>query len=78
MKQGWSESNLRHADAILVVVRSMLFNPLSYSYGSVKELEADAGNQLNIAGENFHVYVYTIDNNMAVTQDKHISYRADN
>jgi hypothetical protein len=77
MKKGWSESSLRQADAILVVVRSMLFNPLNYSYGSVKELEADADNQLNIAGENFHVYIYSIDDNIAVTQEKHISYKAD-
>jgi hypothetical protein len=78
MKKGWSESSLRQADAILVVVRSMLFNPLNYSYDSVKELEADADNQLNIAGENFHVYIYSIDDNMAVSQETHISYKADN
>jgi hypothetical protein len=78
MKKGWSESSLRYADAILVVVKSMLFNPLNHSYDSVKDLEADAGNQLNIAGESFHVYIYAIDDNMTVTQEKHISYKADN
>jgi hypothetical protein len=72
----WTESNLRQANAILVVVRSMLFNPLSYSYGSVKELQDDAENQLNISGENFHVYVYSLDDNLAVNQQSHISYKA--
>ena len=77
MKNGWSESRLRQADAILVVVRSMLFNPLDYSYDSVKELEEDADSQLNISGENFHVYIYSIDDDMEVNQEKHISYKAD-
>jgi len=77
LKKGWSESSLRQADAVLVVVRSMLFNPLSYSYDSVKELEDDAENQLNISGENFHVYIYSINDDMAVSQEKHINYKAD-
>lgn len=77
MKKGWVESSLRQADAILVVVRSMLFNPLDYSYDSVKELEDDADSQLNISGENFHVYIYSIDDDMEVSQEKHISYKAD-
>src|SRR5579885_2933634 len=76
MKNGWVESSLRQADAILVVVRSMLFYPLDYSYDSVKELEDDADSQLNISGENFHVYIYSIDDDMKVTQEKHVSYKA--
>jgi hypothetical protein len=76
LKYGWVESPLRRADAVLVVVRSMLFNPLDYSYDSVKELQDDADNQLNIAGENFHVYIYSIDDDMKVTQEKHVSYKA--
>jgi len=77
MKKGWGESSLRQADAILVVVRSMLFNPLDYSYDSVKELEDDADSQLNISGENFHVYIYSIDDDMKVSQEKHVSYKAE-
>ena len=77
MKNGWSEARLRQADAVLVVVRSMLFNPLNYSYDSVKELEEDADSQLNISGENFHVYIYSIDDDMKVSQEKHISYKAE-
>ncbi len=76
MKMGWVDSSLRQADAILVVVRSMLFNPLDYSYDSVKELQDDAENQLNISGEKFHVYIYSIDDDMKVSQEKHLSYKA--
>jgi hypothetical protein len=77
MKKGWIESNLRQANTILVVVRSMLFNPLSDSYDSVKELQDDAESQLNISGENFHVYIYSIGDDMNVSQEKHFSYKAD-
>lgn len=77
MKKGWAESSLRQADAILVVVRSMLFNPLDYSYDSVKELQDDAEGQMNISGENFHVYIYSIDDDMKASQEKHVSYKAD-
>jgi hypothetical protein len=77
IKKGWTESSLRQADAILVVVRSMLFNPLDYSYDSVKELQDDSESQLNISGENFHVYIYSIDDDMKVSQEKHVSYKAD-
>lgn len=55
---GWTESNLREAEGILVVVRSMLSDPLNYSYNSIKELREDADIQLNITGEKFHVYIY--------------------
>lgn len=76
-REGWSSTDYRHADAILVVVRSMLFNPLSYSYDSIKELEDDAEGQLNISGENFHIYLYSINNDLSVDQAKHMSYKAD-
>jgi hypothetical protein len=35
---GRVESSLREAEAILVVVRSMLLNPLNYSYENINEL----------------------------------------
>jgi hypothetical protein len=75
-RMGWLEVSFREADAILVVVRSMLFDPLNYSYDSVKELSDDAEMQLNIAGENFHVYIYQITNDLGATQLKHVSYKA--
>jgi len=74
---GWTETNFRNADAILVVVRSMLYNPLNYSYGSIKELQDDADMQLNISGENFHMYIYSIENDLSVNQLKHVSYKAE-
>ncbi len=74
---GWFESNLREAKAILVVVRSMLFNPMNYSYGSIKEIRDDAERQLNISGANFHIYLYQINDDLSVTQLKHTSYKAE-
>jgi hypothetical protein len=76
-RRGWTEATLRQADGGLVVVRSMLFNPLNYSYDSVKELQEDAEGQLNICGENFHIYLHSIDDKMAVSQQAHSSYKAE-
>lgn len=73
---GWVESNLGEAQAILVVVRSMLSDPLNYSYDSIKELQDDADMQLNITGEKFHIYIYQINADLGVTQLKHTSYKA--
>ena len=73
---GWHETTLRDASGILVVVRSMLFNPLSSSYESIKELQDAAEHQLNISGENFHVYVYSVTPDLGVTQIQHTSYKA--
>lgn len=72
-----SEVGFRYADAVLVVVRSSLYNPLLASYGSVCDLQKDADGQLNIAGPNFHVYLYTMDDNLGVTQTGHQSFPAD-
>jgi hypothetical protein len=74
---GWHETALRDASGILVVVRSMLFNPLSSSYESIKDLQEDAESQLNISGENFHLYIYSITPDLGATQLKHTSYKAD-
>jgi hypothetical protein len=73
---GWSQTNLRNADGILVVVRSMSFNPLSYSYRSIGDLQRDADTLPNISGENFHIYLYQINDDLSVTQLKHSSYKA--
>lgn len=77
-KNGWSETSLRDADGVLVVVRSMLYNPLNYSYRSVSDLQRDADTQLNISGDNFHVYLYQMNNDLSVRQLKHASYKARN
>ena len=64
------------ATVILVVVRSSLFNPLSSSYETVCELKEDAEIQLNISGPNFHVYLYSMDDDLRVTQLSHRSFSA--
>lgn len=75
-RQGWTETSLRQADAILVVCRSGLSYPLSSSYRSIKELDEDADSQLNISGSNFHVYIYRINDDLSVDEIKHIHYPA--
>lgn len=76
-QQGWSETpNLRQADGILVVCRSMLGYPLNSSYNSIKELDDDANAQLNISGSKFHIYLYQINDDLSVNEVKHINYPA--
>jgi hypothetical protein len=74
---GWYEVPPKRADFVLVVCRSMLFNPLSSSYRSYGELDEDAENQLNISGSNFHLYVYAINDDLSVTQVQHESFEAE-
>jgi outer membrane murein-binding lipoprotein Lpp len=74
-KQGWTETSLRNASAALAVVRSMLSNPLSSSYENYYELKQDAEGQLNISGENFHIYTFSLDDDLRAVQLKHISYK---
>lgn len=75
-RNGWVESNFRQAQGILVVVRSMLFNPLNDTYDSIDELNDDADSQLNISGDNFHIYIYQINDDLSVRQLKHVNYKA--
>jgi hypothetical protein len=77
LRLGWIETNLREAQVILVVVRSMRYEPLGQIYGSHKELQEDANKQLNINGPDFHVYIYRINDDLSVTQIRHTSYEAD-
>jgi hypothetical protein len=72
-----SEVPLRRAERVLVVVRSSLFNPLNYSYSCVCGLREDAERQLNIAGPKFHVYIYSVDDELRATQLSHDSFDAD-
>lgn len=76
-RQGWTETSLRGAEAILVVCRSGLNWPLNSSYDSIKELDEDADSQLNISGSNFHIYIYRINDDLSVDEIKHIHYPAD-
>ena len=76
-RNNWTDTtDVRKADAILVVVRSALFNPLNDRYDSLKELEKDADNQLNIAGSKFHIYLFQLQSDLSVSQAKHTSYEA--
>lgn len=76
-RNNWTEAtDARTANAILVVVRSALFNPLNDRYDSLKELEKDADNQLNIAGPKFHIYLFQLQSDLSVSQVKHTSYEA--
>jgi hypothetical protein len=77
-KMGWSEtSNLRYASAILVVCRSDLFLPLRSRYDSFKELDRAAYFQMNMSGDEFHVYVFKFNNDLSVYESQHINYKAD-
>lgn len=73
----WREVHFKKASGVLVVCRSALLNPLQQNYNSIVELDQDAENQLNIAGFNFHVYIFQIENDLSVKSVKHFSYRAD-
>jgi len=77
MRKGWAELPLREADFVLVVCRSTLSDPLDYSYPSLRELDEDAENQLNIAGDRAHVYLYEVNADRSVVRRKHDSFRAD-
>lgn len=72
-----SETPLKRADQVLVVVRSSLNDPLSYSDETVCELKKDAEDQLNIAGPDFHIYVYNVDDALRVSRLSHRSFPAE-
>ena len=75
---GWSEiTNLRQADGILIVCRSMMFQPLNFSYDSFQELDRDVSMQINIAGNYIHIYIYQFEDDLRVTQVEHQHYETD-
>lgn len=76
-KLGWNEVSLKKAGGILVVVRSSLSYPLNPSYDSIQELKTDAEFQLNISGPKYHIYIFSITDDLEVREIKHIQYRAD-
>jgi hypothetical protein len=57
-QKGWSEIPLRQAHYALVVVRSMLWDPLGSTYDSVGELKEAAAQQMNISGDDFVVPLF--------------------
>jgi hypothetical protein len=70
-----SQTSLKHADYALVVVRSSLSNPLSFSYETECELKQDAENQLNITGPTYHVYLYALDDDLRASEELHSHFR---
>lgn len=76
-EMGWTEVYPKKADFVLVVVRSALYNPLMPSYKCYCDLKQDADYQLNIAGPNFHIYLYQLYNDLHVNQIDHTSFPAD-
>jgi hypothetical protein len=76
-RQGWYETSLRQAAAILVVCRSGLSWPLRNNYDNIKELDDDANSQLNISGTYFHVYIFKINDDLSVSEIDHIKYEAE-
>lgn len=76
-KNGWSiVENLREANIIFVVGRSGLFYPLSSSYKNIKELDEAADGLLNITGDNYHLYQYSLSSNGSVSEINHKYYEA--
>lgn len=73
-RNGLSESRLRPATVILTVVRSGLNNPLNSSYDSIGELKDDIKNQMNMSGDNGHIYVYEINDDLEVSEIYHSSF----
>jgi hypothetical protein len=72
---GWADTSLvRDADLLLVVVRSSNSEPLSPSYDSLKWLQDAAASQLNDSGAQFHVYLFTIRQDLSFLQSSHRSY----
>lgn len=72
-----TEVSPKDADIILVVVRSLLYYPLSPSYDSYRDLQRDAENQLNISGPTYHIYFYEHLGDLTVRELKHISEPAE-
>jgi hypothetical protein len=65
---------VRDADVVLVVVRSSGSDPLEPSYDSLKWLQDAASSQLNESGAQFHVYTFTIRQDLSFLQSSHLSY----
>jgi hypothetical protein len=76
-KIGESAYSLASKNLILVVCRSGLSYPMNSSYNSLSELNSDADSQLNISGDNFHVYIYQMDSDGTITERQHIDYKAE-
>jgi hypothetical protein len=71
------EVAVKQADAVLVVVRSGLRNPLMARYDAYCELKEEAERQVNISGQTFHIYLYALNDDLSVSQVRHESRPAE-
>ena len=76
-ERGYIETSTEKADIVLVVCRSGLNWPLtSSSYTSFADLNTDAESQLNIAGSNFHIYLFSKSASGNLSELSHDKYPA--
>jgi hypothetical protein len=74
----WTDTTaLRNADLVMVVVRSSSGMPMAPAYDSMKWLRDEANSLLNDSGAQFHVYLYTIRQDLSLLQVSHHSYDVD-
>ncbi len=74
---GVSACEPKSASGVLVVVRSGLFRPLDTNYPSYRELMEAAEGQLNIVGENYHIYIFEFQHDLTLSQVLHKSFKAE-
>lgn len=73
----WTDTTaLRDADFVVVVVRSSSGGPMAPAYDSMRWLRDEANSLLNESGAQFHVYLYTIRQDLSLLQASHRSYDA--
>jgi hypothetical protein len=71
----WTDTTaLRDADLVVVVVRSSSGGPMAPAYDSMKWLRDEANSLLNESGAQFHVYLYTIRQDLSLLETSHRSY----
>lgn len=74
----WTDTTLiRDADLVVVVVRSSSGRPMAPAYDSMKWLRDDAHSLLNDSGAQFHIYFYTIRQDLSLLEVNHRSYDVD-
>jgi hypothetical protein len=66
-----TETTLKHADAVLVVLRSTLLNPLRTSYSCPCDLRRETSARAAFTGQKVHLYVYAVDDNLRVRRVAH-------
>ncbi len=75
----WTDTTaLRDADLVMVVVRSSSGMPMASAYDSMKWLRDEANSLLNESGAQFHIYLYTIRQDLSMLEVSHRSYDVNN